>query len=484
MYGLQAQAQFGQGFPGLAGLHLSDWESFMKSITAGYGTDSNGLVGGGALRIESLEHTLMKVIQDHKDFVMFNRLKKTPATATVDEWTEQNGVGGRPGSGFNSELGDIAEQSGSYARRTAQVKYLMTRRSVSFVQNVQNSIISAKASEEVGGTLELLTSGEWGCFEGHSGVVPEEFDGLAKIIEDIGSTDHVIDAEGQPLDSAGFQHIINAAQVIRRRGNYGVPTDIFLSTAAQTDLDLGLDPAFRVPLPNVPNGGIMLGAPVKGVRTSFGDLANNPDIFIEEGGLPRQGESPTGHVTSNPTRPAAVGVAVASDAASKFGAAHAGNYYYAVASVNRNGESDLRIAAQQAIAAGEKCTVTITVSGAGDETGYAIYRSRKGGTNNANDFRLVRRVPRTGASTVYVDFNRDIPGTSKVYVLNMAPTMDAIGLRQLLPMTKFPLYPTAKAEEPWAQLLFIYLRVTKSRQHVMIKNVLPTQTSKVWNPFA
>jgi hypothetical protein len=66
----------------------------------------------------------------------------------------------------------------------------------------------------------------------------------------------------------------------------------------------------------------------------------------------------------------------------------------------------------------------------------------------------------------------------------MNPTLEAIGWRQLLPMTKFPLFPTAKAEEPWAQLLFGYLRVTKSRQHVIIKNVLPNQTARVWNPFA
>lgn len=475
-------AQFGQG--PIAGVNLADWEAFTKSITAGYGTDHATLSGGAALRLESLEHTLMKVVQDYPDFVLFNRLKKTPAGATVDEWTEQNAIGGRPGSGFNSELGDIKEQSGSYARRTALVKYLMTRRSVSFVQTLQNAMISAKANEEVNGALELLTSAEWAMFNGHGGVVPEEFDGLQKIIEDIGSSDHVIDLEGKSFDAGGAQSILNAAQVIRKRGNFGVPTDLFLSTAAQTDLDLYLDPAWRVALENVPGGGVQLGAPVVGIRTSQGNIKTSQDIFIEEGAMPREAETPAGNTTSDPTKPAAAAGVAAPDASSKFGASHAGNYYYAVASVSKNGESDCRVTAQVTVAQGDKVTLTITVSGAGDETGYAIYRSRKNGPNALSDMRLVRRVPRTGGSTVYVDLNRDIPGTSKAFVLNMLPTLEAISWRQLCPMTKFPLYPTAKAEEPWAQLLFGYLRVTKARQHVMIKNILPNQVKAVWDPFA
>jgi hypothetical protein len=63
----------------------------------------------------------------------------------------------------------------------------------------------------------------------------------------------------------------------------------------------------------------------------------------------------------------------------------------------------------------------------------------------------------------------------------MATGAMAINWRQLLPMLKFPLYPTASAVVPWAQLMFGYLRVGKRRQHVVIKNVLPAGAG--WLPF-
>lgn len=483
MYTFYGNAQFGAGYPAGVMMGLPAWQELMKAIQAGYGTDVAALSGGGSLRLESLEHTLMATIQENKHFRLMNAIKKTPAGATVDQWVEQSSIGGRVGGAFNTELGDIASASGQYDRRVAFVKYLMTRRNVSVVQMAQESIVNAKAQEEINGSRELLTSAEWGNFYGDSSVVPEEYDGLVKILTDLNSVDHVIDMEGQPMDSNGFQKILEAAGTVYDFGQFGMPTDLYLSVRAQTDLDLYLDPAFRVNLDNNP-ASVTLGAPVKAIRTSFGDIATNPDVFVREGDMPAEAKSPATNTTSDPTKPQAVALAVASDASSKFGASHAGNYYYAVAGINKNGESDLRISAQQAIAAGEKCTLTITASAAQDETGYAIYRSRKNGSNNKPDFRLMTRIPRTGASTTFVDLNRLIPGTSIACVLNLAPSYNAIGWRQLMPMTRFQLYPTVKAEDPWAQLLFGYLRVTKARQHVLIKNILPKKVKENWDPFA
>lgn len=482
-FGGVSPAQFAMGQP--AGVQPNEWQTFMKALTADYGTDLSQLAGGGALRLESLEHVLMATVQSYQHFAMFNRLGKTPAGATVDEWVEMSNIGGRPGLAFNTELGAIQQQQGTYNRRVALVKYLMTRRSVSVVANTQQGIISAKAQEEESGALELLTSAEWGFFNGNSAVVPSQFDGISKILEDLNDSAHVIDAAGQTLDSVGFQLIINAAQVIAKRGNFGVPTDLFLSTAAQTDMDFGLDPAARVPLTNVPNGGVMQGSPVLGVRTSFGDIKNNKDVFIEEGGMPWEAESPAANTTSNPTAPVSVVAAAAqNDAASKFTAAQAGNYYWGVASVNQNGQSAVVKTAQTAIGAGQSVVLTITRSGAVDETGYAIFRSRLNGTNASNDMRLCRYVPYSGnATTTWTDQNRDVPGTSKAFVLNLMPSYNAMSIRQLLPMTKFQLYPTQTAEDPWAQLLFCYLRVPKARHHVMIKNILPNSVKSVWDPF-
>lgn len=465
---------------------MGDVAELRKALEAGYGTDVSTLTGGGALRIQSLEKTMLATIQENKHFALFNTLASTNATATVDEWTEQSGVGGRLGGSTNTETGVINSAQGQYNRRVGMVKYLMTRREVSFVQTLQNAIADSEAVEAQAGALQLLTDAEFLCFEGDSSVVPTEFDGIRSLLVDgVGSGqvsgDNIMDAGGSSL--ASIDLVNKAAAHISGYGNFGTPTHIFMSQLTQADFDTGLDPAFRVPLTDVPNGGISLGSPVVGIRTSWGNIKNVPDVFIrdERQQMPFQVSQPAAAAASDGLKPQTVTGVAASDASSKFGATHAGNYYYFVTGVNAAGESTGLASAQVAIAAGEKLTLTIAASAGGQETGYIIYRSRKNGTAAADDVRQMIRVPRTGASTVYVDLNRDMPGTTTAYILNMSPGAQAITWRQMLPMLKFPLYPTVSAVVPWAQLMFGYLRIGKRRHHVMIKNIVAD--SAAWKPF-
>lgn len=460
-----------------------DFESvgeLRKALEAGYGTDVSTLTGGGALRIQSLEKTLMSTIQENEHFALFNELSKTNATATVDEWTEQSGIGGFLGGSTNTETGTIATAQGNYARRVGSVKYLMTRREVSFVTTLQNSIVEAEATEQSNGALQLLTDAEFLSFEGDSKVVPTEFDGIEAQITDLGSTDHVLDCEGQSLQSVSL--INKAAATVAAYGNFGKASHLFMSQLTQSDFDSGLDPAFRVSLDNQPNS-ISLGAPVVGIRTSWGNIKTKPDVFVRDEGQQKvfEVDFPSFAAANNFVCAAVPTGVAANDTASKFGAAHAGNYYYLVTGVNAKGQSLGSKSAQIAVAAGNKVTLTITASATGEETGYVIYRSRKNGTNATTDFRQCVRVPKAGATTTWVDLNRNIPGTSKAYVLNLNAGANALSWRQLLPMLKFPLYPTVSAVVPWAQLLFGYLRIAKRKHHVVIKNVLPNGAT--WRPF-
>lgn len=459
---------------------MQDVAELRKALEAGYGTDVAQLTGGGALRIQSLEKTLLSTIQENEHFALFNELQKTNATATVDEWTEQSGVGGFLGGSTNTETGAIAAAQGQYARRTGAVKYLMTRREVSLVTTIQNSIVEAEATEQQNGALQLLTDAEFLCFEGDAGVVPTEFDGIGVQIASLGSSDHVLDAEGKSL--ASIDLINKSAATVSAYGNFGKPTHLFMSQLTQSDFDTGLDPAFRVALDNQPNS-IMLGSPVVGIRTSWGNIKTKPDVFIRDEGQQKPFEVDFPALAAKNTfKPAQVTTDATADAVdSKFGAGHAGNYYYLVTGVNAQGQSTGVITAQVAVAAGKKVVLTINQSATGEETGYVIYRSRMNGTNAPDDFRQMARVPKAGAQTTYTDLNRDIPGTSKAYVLNLLAGAQAITWRQFLPMLKFPLYPTVSAVVPWAQLLFGYLRVGKRKHHVVIKNILPN--GAVWRPF-
>jgi hypothetical protein len=220
-----------------------------------------------------------------------------------------------------------------------------------------------------------------------------------------------------------------------------------------------------------------------GIRTSQGDIATVNDVFIRDEMLQQPFEVmyPAIAATQAGLQPTVATPVMSTDTLSKFKAAHAGLYYYMICGLNGDGQSTGIKTAQVTIAAGQKAVVTITRSGGALETGYAIFRSRLNGTNATNDFRLIKRIPVGGATTTFTDYNREIPGTAKAYVLNMSPGADAIAWRQLMPLLRFQLYPTAAPTLPWAQMLFGYLRLAKRRQHVVLKNIVAS--GQVWKPF-
>lgn len=457
-----------------------------KALTAGYGTDVTTFQGGSALRIQSLDHTMKATIQENKHFRLFNALQKASAGATVDEWTEQSGIGGFLGGSTNTETGNINSAQGAYQRRAAFVKYLMTRREVSYVATLGNNIVSAEAVEARNGALQLLTDAEFLCFEGDSSVVPTEFDGMDVQIASLASNDHVIDAAGASL--AQLAQINQSVTVIVGMGNFGQPTDLFCSNKTQADLDNNMDAAARVSLNALgEKAGVEKGSPVIGIRTSWGTIKPQPDVFIrdEDQQLLFELMYPTivGSNASQVQAPASVAVAaVTGISGSNWQTAHAGQFYYAVTSINQYGQSVNVMSAAVTVVAGGAVNITIARSTSGSETGYVIYRSRKNGTNALNDVRQMKRIPASGsATTVFQDQNQDFPGTTRARMLSMGAGSDAINWRQLLPMTKFMLYPTAAPTVPWAQLLFGYLRIAKRKQHTVIKNIVCA--GQAWKPF-
>ncbi|MDU7525147.1 MAG: hypothetical protein E7K72_27910, partial [Roseomonas mucosa] len=396
-----------------------------KAIDSGnYGTDSANFTQGAAFRIQSLDHTLQATVQENKHFVLFNRMPKPKPGATVDEWTEQSSVGGFLGGSTNGETDDIEEATGEYQRRTGRVKYLMCKRQVSLVVQQVNNIVDAKAQEYANGAKQLLTDAEFLNFEGDEDVVPTEYSGIFAQMEDginAGDLDdgHIIDLRGAALYN--MDAISDAAAMIHGYGNWGTLTDIFFAPSVQSDFDKNLDPAFRVALTDA-KGSLEIGAPVNGIRTSFGDVATNKDTFIRDETLMKPFEvlnkttiAIAAKLAAN--QPSAVTAVAAANVSSRFDTGMDGNYYYLVSAVNKKGESTGRISAQVAVAVGDAVTLTITGAAGGDHTGYAIYRSRRNGTNDPSDFRLMRRIPKASTgNTVFVDLNRDFPGATKAYL--------------------------------------------------------------------
>ena len=479
---------------GSVGGSLDAVEELKKALQASdYQTDVSTLTGGGALGVQSLDTAMKTVVQEQEHFVLFKKLQQTNATNIVDEYVRQNGVGGFLGGSTNTQMGVVRSAQGEYSREIGLVKFLMSLRQVGYVLNIGKNIIDATAAEERNGALQLLTDAEYLLFNGNSAACPTQFDGIfTQLDNEIAagnmSDDHVIDLDGVALDSV--DPFVKLQATVKRYGSWGTLTDTFLTTGVQGDLNMGLDPAFRWS----PQGGNtpMIGGHVDAIRLSGGKLATQEDTFLHDGDFPMSKPFEltwSAIAAANVAfQPASVTVdASASDASSRFTAARAGNYYYAVAAIGGEGQGYTAVvkSSQTAVAAGKKAVLTITKSTAGTETGYAIYRSRQDGTNDTADFRLVKVIAKAaGNTTTFTDLNRDIPGSVSIPCLNMTPSADAIGWRQFQPMTKIPL-PFGVGGMPvisFFQFLFGYLRVTKPKHHGYIKNIIPTNAT--WKPFA
>jgi hypothetical protein len=490
---IAGSAQSG-GAPGMgAGISAEVVEELKKALTASnYQTDVATLTGGGALGQQSLDTAMKTVIQEEEHFVLFKKLAQTDATNIVDEYTRQTGVGGFLGGSTNTQMGVVRSAQGDYAREVGLVKFLMTMRQVGYVLNLGKNISEPMAVEERNGALQLLTDAEYLLFNGNAAASPTQFDGIfAQIDKEVaaGNMDgnHIINMDGAALNSVSPFTKLQAA--VQDYGNWGRITETFLPTAVQTDLNLGLDPAFRWS-PDGSNSAMTVGAHVQGIRLTEGVLKTNIDTFLHHGDFPMakpfEVTWPAIATANAAITPVSVTCnAATSDASSTFTASRAGNYYYAVAAIDATGAglSPVVKSTQTAVASGKKNVLTITQSSATTESGYAIYRSRQDGPNTTSDFRLMAIVAKGGATTTYTDYNLDIPGTVKVPCLNMNASSDAIGWRQFQPMTKIPL-PFGIGGMPvmsWFQFLFGYLRVTKPKHHGYLKNILPTQAT--WRPF-
>lgn len=463
----------------------AELEELRKSLEAGYESDVDGMQGGSALRIQSLDLNLQATVQENKHFALFNALPKPRATAVLDEWTEQSSIGGFFGGTFNTQDGAAMETNGEYTRMVGQVKYMTTYRKIPIILQRQNNIVDATAIETTNGTKQLLTDIEVTLFEGDSSVTPLAFDGIRKQIESLGSKDHIIDMAGSPLNSV--TEIAQAAEVVFGFGNFGTATDIYLPPSVQTDLNQDLDPAFRVLL-NSQAQTTTRGTSVEGIQTTYGVIKTRNDVFIRDEKLktPFETRSKIHQAVAAANvgfKPAAIAITPnATDVNSKFHAGQGGNFFYAVTGINQNGETQAVVSAQAAIVAGGSASIAITASASGTETGYVIYRGRLNGTNQLSDLREMVRVPKAaGGTTTYLDTNSEIPGSTSSFVLNLGESDHAIAWRQYLPMMKIPMAAVNSPIQPWLQMICGYLRISKRNQHVVIKNIVPSKA--VWKPF-
>lgn len=448
----------GMGFSGAQA--QTDIEELQKALSAGY--QSPRTDGGGALRVESLEATLKVLTFSQKHIVFWRDVPKMPAFSTSEEYTVQTSYGAQGGI-FTTEGGLPQGSDATYERRVALVKYMgvvgEVTHPMTLVKPAHGDVIALETQNK---TITLISQLNRALFFGSASVIPQEFDGVLELIlaDAVAASQNVLDLRGGVLTE---DKIEEGANVIVEA--YGVPDNLYLAPRALSDMVKVLYPRERIATPAPVNGRI--GLSVTEVLTQAGLIGLKNEIFLRSGGVDGKRLAPTS-ATSNsaPAAPTVSGAAGAA-AGSLFSASDAGTYQYKVSAVNRFGESvGVQESGGVAVVSGDGVTLTITDGGGETATGYRVYRSRAGGA--AGTEQLIAAVPRTGNTTVFVDLNTTLPGTSKAFMLQT--NLQSFAFKQLAPMMKIPL-ATLAASIRWMQLLYGVLTMYAPRKNLVYTNV-------------
>lgn len=415
---------------------------------------------GFPLRPQSLESMLKNLTFEMDEIKLFKTIPKVPATNTVEEFNRLLSYSASGSRTFNQgfiQEGDLPEeQDSTYQRVYVLIKYLgVTGR----VTHVANTIRAAHgnviALETMNKTMDLLKNLENALFFGDSTLIPEQFDGLYKLIGD-GAPTNVIDLRGATLSEPVLNDVL-----LRIRDNYGMATDGYFATGAFADLAKEIYDRQRFGV--APQPGV-LGASVTAFQGQHGKIALHDHVFIQPSDTPAT--SALGNAAKRPLSPTiSVQPANGANAASLFITADAGTYIYQVVAGNRFGVSASVTTSAVTLVAGDAVTMTVADGGQGT-TYYEIYRSVKGGA--AGTSKLITRVAKSGASQVVTDLNSDLPNTSKGFVLMQ--NAKSFSWAQLLPLTRIPL-ATVDTSLRWAQVLYGAVKMYTPAKNVVIKNI-------------
>jgi len=448
-----------QGFGTSSPDELAD---LRKALFAGQDVGAPAVAPGVGfpLRTESLEATLKNLTFEMDEIKLFKSIPKVPATNTVEEFNRliSYGQGGarRFNLGWMTE-GDLPEEEDTtYERVTVLIKYLGT---VGRVTHVANTIRAAHgnviALETMNKTMELLKNLENALFFGDSSLIPEQFDGIERLIT-LGAPANVVDLRGNPLTEEALNDIL-----LRIRDNFGMATDAYFATGPFADLAKQVYDRQRFQIAPAPG---VLGATITAFQGQHGRINLHDHVFITEGQLALA--AGLGKTDRRPLAPViTVAPAAAADPASLFGAADAGTYIYRVVAGNRFGLSTPVDSAAVVVAAGDSVTFTVA-DGGQDTTFYEIYRTAPGAA--VGTARFAFRVARTGATQVITDRNNDLPGTSKGFVLMQ--NQRSFSWSQLLPMTRIPL-AAIDTSIRWAQVIYGAIKMYTPAKNVVVKNI-------------
>jgi len=442
---------------GNANVSQEELTELSKALEAGSlqgGATANQGAGfsGAPLRVESLENTLKILTFKESDIQFWKRVPKLVAYNTVEEFNQLNSYGSEGGV-FNNEGELPREEDTIYTRKAEIVKFMGVTKSVSHpMQLVRTNIGSAVQMEIKNGTLFLLRKADRHLAYADSAIIPQEFNGYYAqqrnsftTLQQYFDSEVVIDLRGKALKE---ENIENGALAIT--SNFGQPNLLMAPPVVLSDFVKNFyGNKFIQPNTSALTDGTM-GQRVQKFQSQYGEIELGYDIFLNAAS-PRF----TTDTATNPQAPGVVtspSVATPSDSSgfSKFSSSEAGDYFYAVAAVNRFGESALTAISGSlvTVAAGDKTDLTFTAGGgAYPATGFVIYRSVKNPSTTLANTPLypiftVSAAQQAagydgGAAGVVSDRNRFMANTQQAMLLQSDD--EVYSFKQLAPLMKMDL---------------------------------------------
>lgn len=432
-----------------------------KALEAGAitGRETTNLTtaSGAPLKVESLENTLKIITFKESDIKFWKLIPKLPAYNTVEEYNQLQSYGTDRG-GFNNE-GELPEEEDSvYVRRAQLVKFLGVTKSVTHPMQLVNTNIGNIIQREVqNGTLWLLRKADKALAYADSGIIPQEFNGLYKqhfdgfggTLDEYQDSTSVVDLRGYRLNEGAIE---NAALGIIQ--NYGFGNILVAPPAVLSNFVREFHESKFI-TPNTPavTAGVM-GQKVKTFASQFGEIELEYDLFLNAAPPRKINLGATHAKAPNAITPDGVAPQLAvTDTTSRFLTDYAGDYWYAVAAINKYGESNLIQMSNSLITVADDEAVDLKFADGGGvypATGYVIYRTLKNPTAPIADtyFYPIFQVSKAekesaggydgaGAANEVRDKNRWIPGTDQGFLIQS--DLEVYSFKQLAPLMKMDL---------------------------------------------
>jgi len=321
--------------------------------------------------------------------------------------------------------------------------------------NTQASIGNIIEREVKNGTLWMLRKVNKALTRGNANIIPTEFNGLYAqhqqndaytSLDAYYNSEVVVDLRGGALTETAIE---KAAEGIVE--NFGIGTHLFAPPSVLSKFVANFYGNKFIPINTQAISAGEVGQNVQTFQSQYGPIKLEWDVFMNPDKPRKSTEAAT--ATNAPLAPTADGTtpiaAVASDALSKWAASDASTYLYAVAAINRFGESALTVLSgtPTAIVAGGAVDLKFAATAGGNAaTGFTIYRSQKGATSAATStfyplFQISTLELASGydgaAALLVRDRNRIMPGTAQSFLIQNDE--EAYHFSQLAPLTKMDL---------------------------------------------